>query len=475
MTAPAVPLRRKILFAAILAVFSAAFLLGALELGLRIAGYGHSPQFARRATLPSGETIWRENRWCTAPFFSPQLVRRPQPFRLPAQKAPGTYRVFVLGSSAAMGDPEPSFSLARMLEAMLSSAYPQQQFEVVNAAITAVNSHVVRGIAADCAKLEPDLFIVYEGHNEVIGPFGPAGVFTSFVRNEQLVRLAIWLKGTRTGQLVSAGARRFSPRGDAANEWGGLQMFLEQQIAQDDPRLAAVRAHFGSNLRAIAGSAHAAGARSLLCTVLANQRDFAPFLSRHRPDLSPDDLARWEARFASARAAERSGDLPEAEARYRDALRIDDHYAELVFRLGRLVLQSGRRAEARDLLARALELDTLRFRADAALNRTVLDLRGAPPPGAEVVDLASSLALRSESGVLGDEHLYEHVHLTFRGTYEVARELFVHVSADLARRRLIAAQIPEPFSYDEARIRLGYTVHEQAMIALELVNRFRAP
>src|SRR6185295_14104094 len=103
----------------------------------------------RRATLPGGEKIWRENRWCTAPYFSEALVRRPQPVRLPEKKAPGAYRIFVLGSSAAMGDPEASFSISRLLEAMLHAAYPQQRFEVVNAAVTAINSHIVRGIAED--------------------------------------------------------------------------------------------------------------------------------------------------------------------------------------------------------------------------------------------------------------------------------------------------------------------------------------
>jgi len=204
VAAPVLSLRRKILYAAVLTGITLALVAGVMEMALRISGYGYSPHFARRVTLPNGEKIWRENRWCTAPFFSPALVRRPLPFRLTEKKAPGTYRIFVLGSSAAMGDPEPSFSFARILESMLRSAYPGTRFEVVNAAITAINSHIVRGIAEDCARLEPDLFIVYEGHNEVIGPFGPAGVFTSFLRHESLIRAVIWLKGTRTGQLISA-------------------------------------------------------------------------------------------------------------------------------------------------------------------------------------------------------------------------------------------------------------------------------
>jgi tetratricopeptide (TPR) repeat protein len=475
VAAPDLSFRRKLLYAAILTAIATGLLLGTLEAGLRLAGYGYSPHFVRRAKLPDGKTGWRENRWCTAPCFSPALVRRPQAFRLPEKKAPGAYRIFVLGDSAAMGDPEPSFSIGRVLGAMLRAAYPHEHFDVVNAAVTAINSHLERGIAADCARLEPDLFIVYAGNNEVIGPFGPSGVFTPFLGAEAAVRSAVWLKGTRTGQLFSAVGRHFADGGDQRGGWGGMQMFLKQQIAADDPRLDAVRGHFRANLRAIAAAAHRAGAATLLCTVLTNQRDFAPFMSQHRRGLSADELARWRALFDAGNAAERDGDSAAAARNYRAALAIDDRYAELVFRLGRLELQAGRDDRAKPLLQRALDLDTLRFRTDSTLNAVIRDLGRSPPPGLEVVDLASDLAALCAHGIPGDELLYEHVHLTFRGAYEAAAGLFSRVSNDLVRRGLVTGPAPVPFDYAEARVRLGYTVYEQAMIAAQLLARFRAP
>ncbi len=470
MSAASPSLFRKLLYAAILAGAVVALLLGGLELGLRVAGVGYSPHFFRRVVLPDGERIWRENRWCTAPFFSADLVRRPQPVRLPEKKSPGTYRIFVLGSSAAMGDPEPAFSFARVLEAMLRAAYPGRRFEVINAAVTAVNSHLVRGFAEDCARLEPDLFIVYEGNNEVIGPFGPAGVFAPFLRSGTAVRTAVWLKGTRTGQLLARAGSR--PPG----EWGGMGMFLRQQIVADDPRLDSVRANFQANLLAIAASARRAGAGALICTVPANQRDFAPFLSLHRPGLDPVQLARWQALFAAAEKSGQAGDLAGATQKYQEALGIDDRYAELPFRLGRLALQAGNEAAARDYFQRALDLDALRFRTDSTLNRTIRDLPAAGGPNLEVVDLAAGLAAQSAHGITGNEMFYEHVHLTLRGAYEAARELFPHVVADLQRRGLAAGPMPVPFDYDEAHVRLGYNTYEQDMIAVELLNRFhRAP
>ena len=152
---------RKALFGTLFATVVLVLGLLLLEGVLRLGGYGHDSSFQRKVTTADGRHWWRENPQVTTPYFAPALRRRPQVFRLPVEKAPRTYRVFVLGSSAAMGDPEPAFSLSRTLEVLLRSAYPDVHFEVVNAGITAVNSHVVRQVAwqtlapAQRTKLRP--------------------------------------------------------------------------------------------------------------------------------------------------------------------------------------------------------------------------------------------------------------------------------------------------------------------------------
>jgi len=421
---PSLP--RKLLFAAVLSVTALALLLGGLELGLRLAGYGATPHFFRRTKTAAGATVWRENRDALAPFFPGTLARRPQPLRLTEPKAPGTFRIFILGSSAAMGDPEPSFSLARVLEVMLRQAYPSQHFEVVNAAVTAINSHLVRDIAADCAQLEPDLFIVYEGNNEVIGPFGPAGVLAPFLRSEAAIRTAVWLKGTRTGQLLSALGTRGRPA-----DWGGMELFLRQQVTAGDPRLDAVRAHFAANLRAIVGEADRADAATLLCTVATNQRDFAPFLSANG----------------------------EAERVYQEA---------------RAALAAGRDAEAAPLFQRALDLDTLRFRTDSTLNDVIRTTAFPGKSTVERVDLAALLAAQSPHGVSGNEFFYEHVHLTLRGTYAAAVQLMPAIARQLRGHGLTAEPAALP-AYEEIALRLGYSTYEQAMIAAEMERRLSRP
>jgi tetratricopeptide (TPR) repeat protein len=255
-----------------------------------------------------------------------------------------------------------------------------------------------------------------------------------------------------------------------------MAMFLQQGVSADDPRLDATRALFRANLRAIAESGTRAGATVLLCTVLSNQRDFAPFLSRHRAGLAPAELARWQAAFDAGNRSLTAGDLATADQRYGEALALDDHWAELHFRLGWLRIREHRTDGARTELQGALDWDALRFRPDSRLNDVVRSFAGAGLPGVSVVDVVDAVGASSPEGVPGDELLYEHVHLNLAGTYGVARQLFTAVTADLVRRhRVPPGAAPEPMALSEVRRRLGYTTYEQAMIIRELLDRFSRP
>lgn len=472
---PATPVWRKALYGLLFATLLLGLALLVLEAGLRVFGYGHASTFHREVVTADGRHWWRENPHVTTPYFSPELRRRPQAFRLPVEKPARSYRLFVLGSSAAMGDPEPAFSLSRTLEVLLRAAYPNIHFEVVNAGITAVNSHVVREVAADCAAMQPDAFIVYEGNNEVIGPFGPGTVFTPFLRSSGAIRAATILRRSRTGQLAAAAARGFGR--DAGAEWGGMQMFLQHEITADDPRLVTTRELFRENLAAIAESGRDAGALVLLCTVATNVRDFAPFLSRHRANLASSELADWQGMVEAGRRALAAGNTTAAVQHYTAALQLDDEYADLHFQLGRVLLGLQRTAEAKEHLQRARDLDALRFRTDSGLNAVIRSFASPADPLVRVVDLLPPLEAVGPDGLIGDNLLYEHVHLNFQGTYLAARRLFAEVSADLKRRELIPSlydgELPDPA---QVRWKLGYTIWEQVQITRELRARCqRAP
>ena len=162
-------------------------------------------------------------------FFPPAIARQFEPFAFPATKSARTYRAVVLGESAAQGIPDGAYAFARILREMLRSAYPDVQFEVINAGVTAINSHVIYQIARDFLRHDPDLLVVYMGNNEVIGPFGVGTVFGPFSRHLSLIRLGISPPQDPVGPVHRLGSLNKSHE-RLLRSWGGMEMFLDKQI-----------------------------------------------------------------------------------------------------------------------------------------------------------------------------------------------------------------------------------------------------
>ena len=99
-----------------------------LEFILRAVGFGYSTSFFLKTQI-NGQPVFIENQQFSKRYFPPGLERTPQPTIFPAVKPPGTFRIFVLGESAAMGDPEPAFGFPRQLEVLLREALPGKRIE----------------------------------------------------------------------------------------------------------------------------------------------------------------------------------------------------------------------------------------------------------------------------------------------------------------------------------------------------------
>src|SRR6266496_1967754 len=179
------------------------FILFGVELVLRLVGFGYPADFFVRSEIgPPG--LFRENPKFGWRFFPQSLARAPDPLRLLKTKPSGTCRIFVFGESAALGDPEPAYGFSRILRELLEERFPATKFEVVNVAMTAINSHVILRIARDCLPFQGDIWIIYMGNNEVIGPFGASSVFGSNVPPMSLIRASLAAKRTRLGQMLEA-------------------------------------------------------------------------------------------------------------------------------------------------------------------------------------------------------------------------------------------------------------------------------
>ena len=85
-------------------IFVPLLVLGGIELGLRLAGYGYDTGFFRRIQI-NGHNFYVPNEKFSYRFFPPAIARTTAPFRFAAEKATNSYRIFLFGESAANGRP----------------------------------------------------------------------------------------------------------------------------------------------------------------------------------------------------------------------------------------------------------------------------------------------------------------------------------------------------------------------------------
>jgi tetratricopeptide (TPR) repeat protein len=413
------------------AVLIPLLLLGGLELALRLCGYGHPTSFFLTTQI-ANRAFYVTNDKFGFRFFPPALARTPLPLRMPAQKPGHTCRIFLFGESAAQGDPDPAFGIGRYLEVLLRDRYPGTDFEVVCAAMTAINSHAVLPIARECAGHEGDLWIVYMGNNEMVGPFGAGTVFGRRAPSRALVRSALAIKTTRIGQLITTLAGRLNGGSSAPKTWSGMNMFKEQRLQYHDASRLQAYENFSGNLEDILRAGRAAGVPVLVSTVACNLEDCAPFASLHSPQLNEAQKSEWDKFYQAGVALESAGAYQAALEPYSKAAAIDSEFAELPFRIGRCQLALSNSTPALRNFELARDYDALAFRADTRINQIIKAAANRHAgKGIQFIDAAEVLAQASPKGIPGQELFYEHVHLTFAGNYLLARAFAGEVAKSL--------------------------------------------
>lgn len=459
-----------------LAVASPVLFVLLLELALRLVGYGYSSEFF----LPwkvSDATVYLTNEHYCEHFVPKELSRAPEAGVLKARKDASTLRIFVLGGSAAYGDPEVAFGFCRQLEVLLNAHSPQTSFEVINAAVTAMNSHVARRIAMDCASYAPDAFIVFMGNNEVVGPYGPPTLPEGLYANRGFINLCITAKKDfRLGQLIDRTGQTLRSRGGPRKKWLGMEAFLDTQMMHDDPKLQSCYSHLKDNIRDIVRTAQRCGAKTILCTVPTNIRSCAPFASKHKERLSADQLAQWDRLFQQGREHERAGDFEGALEAYDQARAIDDEYADLAFCRATCLRSLERLEEAKEAFERARDLDTLRFRADSHIERAIRQAAETlSDRGVSLCDLKTALESQSQNGLLGDDLLLDHVHLNFGGNFVAAMAAMEVLRHAIPEARLSEPQRSRSELLEFCRDRLLFNNREMYDLAMVMYRRKTLP
>jgi tetratricopeptide (TPR) repeat protein len=351
-----------------------------------------------------------------------QAYFRPESF--PAKKEPGVFRIFCLGGSTVQGRPfavETAFST--WLEIGLEAADPSRRWEVVNCGGVSYASYRLVPILEEVLGYQPDLIILYTGHNE----FLEDRAFDHIAGRGRLLNASLEAASRlRTFTLLREGYLRLRgvsstdpPQGrpilptevDALLDYrGGLEAYH-----RDDAWRRGVIAHYRYNLRRMVELARAAGVEMILVNPVSNLCDSPPFKSEHRADLSPAELAQWKSICESAHEHARRGsyDLQQAIRLFEQACRIDPLHAGCFYNLASCYQAAGQLDQARQAYLQAKDLDVCPLRILQEMNEAVLEIAG--DTGTPLVDAQKLFQERSKDKIVGADWLVDHVHPSVEG------------------------------------------------------------
>jgi tetratricopeptide (TPR) repeat protein len=422
------PLWKKAVLAAVVTVgFFVLLELALRTLGVRPRPYGDDPYVGFTSEAP----LFVERDGMMVRAANKSRLFNEQEF--PAAKGADTVRVFCVGGSTTYGRPYDSdTSYCGWLGRFLPAADPSRQWEVVNAGGISYASYRVAVLMEELIGYEPDLFIVYTGHNE----FLERRTYPQIIATPRAVRgLGTVLSRTSTWaalERVVDSAREPAPTAPATRLGDDVKTLLDDAVGpsaytRDDELGEKIVQHFTFNLSRMVDIADSAGARIIMVTPASNLRTCRPFKSENRDGLDQASLTRWQTLTTMARIASTADQAPEELGLVEQALQIDGRHALVHFRHGELLDTLGRHDEARDAYLRARDEDVCTLRATTEIEqavRTVAAERQVP-----LVDFVALAAAEAEHGIPGRDLFYDHVHPTISTHRRLAVALLEQMQA----------------------------------------------
>lgn len=364
---------------------------------------------------------------------SRQLFFRPDGFD--AKKSPNEFRIFCLGGSTVQGRPysiETSFTT--WLELTLQAAQPDVKWEVVNCGGVSYASYRLIPILEETLAYEPDLYIIYTGHNEFLEDRSYGHIKDDSWLTVQAQNIAA---RSRLFTLAHAGCRSLFFRESQAPQpanllptevealldyQGGLQQYERNLEWQQG-----VMRHYEFNLRRMIEIARRAGAPVVLVNPVSNIRDCPPFKTQHRDGLDPQTLQRWNDLWEQARA-KYGDDLPEAIELLQEAIALDDQHAGIYYDLGQCFEAIGQYAQAKQAFLQAKDLDVCPLRMLEPMHEAFW--RVVKSHAVPVVDARALIEEQSKGEMPGNDWMVDHVHPSITGHQRIALALFEKLAAE---------------------------------------------
>lgn len=391
-----------------------------LELMLRVSGYGDNHSLFITHPDEGFENYWVVNPDIGKKYFRKMEYSSPAKDRFLKQKPDDVFRIFVMGSSTVVGFPyDNNLMFSRILQERLRDAYPGKKIEMVNTAITAINSFTLADFMPQILKEKPDAVLIYAGHNEFYGAFG-AGSNEAIYYNPTLIRLHLKLIDYRVYQLVINAMDRITSifhNNDADQKRGTLMSRIVKDadiLYGSDTYLAGIE-NYRKNMGEMLESAKKETVTVFISDLVSNLRDTKPFKS-----IASNEIKGADEYYHAARKYEQQGEIQQAKENY--------------------------------LMAQ--DYDCIRFRASSDIHKIIRQL--ADQHQAHFVPTLELFQSHSPHGIVGDNLLTEHVHPNITGAFLLSESFY----KEIVQSKIIADQVSTETEKSLANFRKDYGFSE---------------
>ena len=389
-----------------------------LELLLRLSGYGDNHSLFVTHPDAGMEKYYVVNPEIGKKYFNKMEYSKPGKDIFLKEKPDDVFRIFAMGSSSVAGFPyDNNLMFTRILSERLRDAYPNRKIEMVNTAITAVNSFTLADFMPQIIEQKPDAILIYAGHNEFYGAFG-AGSNEAVFHNPTLIRMHLALINYRVYQLTVNSVGKisgiFKPNPSGLARTLMSRMVKDADITHGSEIYKEGLSNYEQNLNSMLELTKQNNVPVFISDMVSNLHDLKPFKS-----IASGGLKGADEYYNAAKKYEAQGEIQKAKENY--------------------------------ILAR--DYDCVRFRASSDINSVIQKLAGKYQAHfISTVDLFNS---NSPNGIVGDNLLTEHLHPNIPGAFLLSESFY----KEIVKSKLVAPEInlPTEKSYKKFIKDYGFT------------------
>ncbi len=420
--------RRRIWTFRFLAIALGFSLICIIELMLRCLGPppAASLDFASLDLEPLFEPVPNEPDF----LWIPDKRRRFFPAVQFRQRKENSLRVFALGGSTTQGEPYSNETAFPQWMGIALEQALDTDVEVINCGGLSYASYRVLAILEEVLEYDPDLIVVYTGHNEYLEKRSYATKAPSLA-NQTLL--------SQTKQLYITRWIRSFVCPDPANTESDTSQKTELQIAAEVDALLdyqggledyergalwmnGVVEHLGWNFVSMDEACKKANVPLLIVEPVSNLKDCPPFKYQTSRELDASALAKFKVAW---NLACKSSDADEAWEAVQIALDLDPYHAGANYLAGQLALARSDSEVAKSFLVNASNHDVVPLRATVAIRTQIRStLQRLKIPSLDANELFES---RSEDGIVGNRWLVDHIHPSVEGHQILGKEVAARV------------------------------------------------